>query len=64
MQFSIPRALIVAALPVQDGAAIDQRSCAPCHEAGADRAPTHQALRAMSPEGVLAAMESPRACSS
>jgi polyvinyl alcohol dehydrogenase (cytochrome) len=42
----------------QDGAAIYQRSCAPCHDHGADRAPTREALRAMSPERVLAAMES------
>ena len=42
----------------QDGAAIYQRSCAPCHEAGVDRAPSHEALHAMSPERVLAAMES------
>jgi polyvinyl alcohol dehydrogenase (cytochrome) len=46
----------VAAGP--DGAAIYQRSCAPCHEGGADRAPSREALRAMSPERVLAAMES------
>jgi polyvinyl alcohol dehydrogenase (cytochrome) len=42
----------------QDGAAIYQRSCAPCHDHGADRAPTREALRAMAPERVLAAMES------
>ena len=42
----------------QDGAAIYQRSCAPCHDHGADRAPTREALRAMSAERVLAAMES------
>src|SRR5277367_5235909 len=44
-------------ISAQDGAAIYQRSCAPCHDKGADRAPTHEALRAMSPERVLAAME-------
>jgi len=42
----------------QDGGAIYKRSCAPCHEAGVDRAPSHEALHAMSPERVLAAMES------
>jgi polyvinyl alcohol dehydrogenase (cytochrome) len=42
----------------QDGAALYQRSCAPCHDAGAERAPSHEALHAMSPERVLAAMES------
>jgi polyvinyl alcohol dehydrogenase (cytochrome) len=45
-------------LSAQDGAAIYQRSCAPCHDHGADRAPTREALHAMSPERVLAAMES------
>jgi polyvinyl alcohol dehydrogenase (cytochrome) len=41
-----------------DGEAIYKRSCAPCHEGGVDRAPNREALRAMSPERVLAAMES------
>src|SRR5580658_8184736 len=41
-----------------DGGAIYKRSCAPCHDAGVDRAPNREALRAMSPERVLAAMES------
>src|SRR5579862_5185047 len=45
-------------LSAQDGAAIYQRSCAPCHDGGADRAPSHEALHAMSAERVLAAMES------
>ena len=42
----------------QVGATLYQRSCAPCHDAGAERAPTHEALHAMTPERVLAAMES------
>src|ERR1700722_7947753 len=41
-----------------DGEAIYKRSCAPCHEGGVDRAPNREALHAMSPERVLAAMES------
>ena len=45
-------------LSAEDGATLYQRSCAPCHDAGAERAPTHEALHAMSPERVLAAMES------
>ena len=45
-------------LSAQDGATLYQRSCAPCHERGADRAPTHEALHAMSAERVLEAMES------
>jgi len=55
-----PALLLWPVLPVsaQDGSALYQRSCAPCHEAGVDRAPTHEALHAMSAERVLAAMES------
>ncbi|MGA2213931.1 MAG: PQQ-binding-like beta-propeller repeat protein, partial [Bryobacteraceae bacterium] len=45
-------------LSAEDGAALYKRSCAPCHDAGAERAPTHEALQAMSPERVLAALES------
>ncbi len=64
MKYPLPG--IIAALLVssaqlvsaQDGAAIYQRSCAPCHETGVGRAPSHEALHAMSPERVLAAMES------
>ena len=51
-------ALMLGCVSAQDGGAIYQRSCAPCHEAGVDRAPTHEALHAMSAERVLAAMES------
>src|SRR5665213_947582 len=58
---AIGAALLLWPVPyvsAQDGGAIYKRSCAPCHEAGVDRAPTHEALHAMSPERVLAAMES------
>src|SRR5580658_1427526 len=48
----------VRTVSAEDGASMYQRSCAPCHDAGADRAPTREALQAMSPERVLAAMES------
>jgi polyvinyl alcohol dehydrogenase (cytochrome) len=48
----------VRTVSAEDGASMYQRSCAPCHDAGADRAPTREALQAMSPEQVLAAMES------
>src|SRR5208337_2509761 len=48
----------VGIVSAQEGAAIYQRSCAPCHDHGADRAPAREALRAMSAERVLAAMES------
>lgn len=45
-------------LSAEDAASIYQKSCAPCHDGGADRAPSREALHAMSPERVLAAMES------
>src|SRR5215471_2151030 len=47
-----------ASLAAQDAAAIYRQSCASCHDTGDNRAPTRDALRAMRPERVLAAMES------
>lgn len=41
----------------QDGATFYKLTCASCHDGGADRAPDRDALRAMTPERVLAAME-------
>jgi len=63
MKFQFPCALPLLLftahfVSAQDGAAIYQRSCAPCHDAGMDRAPSHEALHAMTAERVLAAMES------
>ena len=49
--------LSVAPLSADDGATLYKQICASCHEAGVDRAPNRQALRAMSPERVLAALE-------
>src|SRR5258706_9477153 len=40
-----------------DGPTLYKQICASCHEAGIERAPNRQALRAMSPERVLAALE-------
>jgi hypothetical protein len=37
---------------VDDGATLYEQICATCHEAGVERAPNRQALRAMSPERV------------
>jgi polyvinyl alcohol dehydrogenase (cytochrome) len=47
-----------AAVASDDGATLYKEICAPCHDAGVDRAPTRDTLRAMSPERVLAALES------
>src|SRR5438046_10756582 len=44
-------------LSAQDGAALYKDSCATCHDTGVERAPTREALRAMSPERVLDVME-------
>jgi polyvinyl alcohol dehydrogenase (cytochrome) len=40
-----------------DAATLYQRNCASCHEGGNDRAPTREALRGMTPERIVAAME-------
>jgi polyvinyl alcohol dehydrogenase (cytochrome) len=63
-----PRSLLLASLAVllfqtlaaaaQDGAALYARDCAACHDMGVDRAPSRDALRNMTAERVLAAMES------
>ena len=42
----------------QDGATIYKNVCSSCHDAGVERAPNREGLKAMSPERVLAAMES------
>jgi polyvinyl alcohol dehydrogenase (cytochrome) len=51
--------LLLSAEPVcaEDGATLYKRICAACHDTGFERAPNRQALRAMSPERVLAALE-------
>src|SRR5215469_148780 len=41
----------------QTGQSMYQQSCAPCHDGGVGRAPRRDALKAMSPEHVLDAME-------
>lgn len=41
----------------QDGAALYKSTCAACHDAGVERAPSSEALKALSPEQALAAME-------
>ena len=46
-----------ARLSAQEGAALYKSSCAACHDAGLDRAPSRESFKAMSPERILAAME-------
>src|SRR5262252_3186144 len=50
--------LVGCQLFAQDGATIYKSLCATCHDAGVERAPNRESLKAMSPERVLAAMES------
>jgi polyvinyl alcohol dehydrogenase (cytochrome) len=45
-------------LSAQDGASVYRAACASCHDAGLQRAPSRAALLAMSPERVLASLES------
>jgi len=45
-------------LSAQDGAALYKRTCAACHDSGAERVPSRETLKAMTLERVLAAMES------
>src|SRR5712691_2708373 len=44
-------------LSAEDGATLYKQSCAACHDTGLERAPNRVALRAMTPERVLAALE-------
>ncbi|HET9268291.1 MAG TPA: PQQ-binding-like beta-propeller repeat protein, partial [Vicinamibacterales bacterium] len=41
----------------QDGAALYKELCSSCHDTAVDRAPSREALRAMSPQRILDAME-------
>jgi polyvinyl alcohol dehydrogenase (cytochrome) len=44
-------------LLAQDGATFYKETCASCHDGGLDRAPSREVLRSLSPEQILAAME-------
>jgi polyvinyl alcohol dehydrogenase (cytochrome) len=51
--------LVVAGpLAADDGPSLYSQLCASCHDAGTDRAPSREALQAMSPERILSALES------
>ena len=59
----VPLASFVVALgpltaAADDGPTLYKQLCASCHDAGTERAPNRDALRAMTPERVLTAMES------
>ena len=49
--------VLAAPLFAEDGPTLYTQLCASCHDSGADRAPNRDALRAMSPERVLTALE-------
>lgn len=49
--------LMIGAAFAQDGSTLYDRTCASCHNGGNDRAPSRDALRSMSADRVLAAME-------
>jgi len=50
--------LSASSLLAQDGASVYRAACASCHDAGIDRAPNRAALMAMTPDRVLASLES------
>src|SRR5580693_3743899 len=58
MRFLLLALGTTAILTAQDGAALYKQMCVTCHEGGADRAPTREALGAMTADRVLAALES------
>src|SRR5215467_94646 len=50
--------LFAAPLLAQDGPSVYRAACASCHDAGIDKAPTRATLMTMTPERVLASLES------
>src|SRR5262249_37553229 len=50
--------LIASPLFAQDGPSVYRAACASCHDAGIDKAPSRAALMTMTPERVLASLES------
>src|SRR5262245_57405565 len=53
-------ALVLSAIPLfaQDGPSVYRAACASCHDAGINKAPNRAALMLMTPERVLASLES------
>jgi len=51
-------AFAAQARDAQDGAALYQKNCAGCHDSGASRVPSRMALKRLSPERILLALES------
>jgi polyvinyl alcohol dehydrogenase (cytochrome) len=55
--FSFVLIALASSAAAQDGAALYKSSCAFCHDGGVPRAPNLEALRAMTPQRILASME-------
>src|ERR1041385_9147590 len=57
MRFALGCVVAASLLSAQDGPTLYDRTCSSCHNGGNDRAPSRDALRSMSADRVLAAME-------
>ncbi len=58
MRYVCLLAIIVPVLSAQDGAAIYKERCASCHDAPAERVPSLQTIKAMSPEAIYMTLTS------
>ena len=58
MRYVCLLALILPVLSAQDGAAIYKERCASCHDAPAERVPSLQTIKAMSPEAIYMTLTS------
>ncbi len=63
MKHSLPLFMLLVGLvapraaAAQDGAALYKELCSSCHDTAVDRAPSREALRAMSPQRILESLE-------